>query len=120
MTVLGHSAVAMAGRLVRLLRSRRLLHDATKSLEAEVEHSWREHPLAAQHATLSAYIGFDPTSDSLHLGSLVQLVTMWRLRQAGLKPLALVSAELVPDARIHLLPRVADWHCDWHDRRPQR
>ncbi|MDR0199964.1 MAG: tyrosine--tRNA ligase [Streptococcaceae bacterium] len=37
------------------------------------------------------YIGFDPTADSLHLGSLVPILTMRRLQLAGHKPIALVG-----------------------------
>ena len=37
------------------------------------------------------YCGFDPTAPSLHLGNLVQLITMRRLQLAGHKPLALVG-----------------------------
>ncbi|MFJ2745602.1 tyrosine--tRNA ligase [Streptomyces sp. NPDC087440] len=37
------------------------------------------------------YCGFDPTAASLHVGHLVQVLTMRRLQQAGLKPLALVG-----------------------------
>jgi tyrosyl-tRNA synthetase len=37
------------------------------------------------------YCGFDPTAPSLHVGSLVQILTMRRLQQAGNKPLGLVG-----------------------------
>jgi tyrosyl-tRNA synthetase len=37
------------------------------------------------------YCGFDPTAPSLHLGNLVQLITMRRLQLAGHNPLALVG-----------------------------
>lgn len=37
------------------------------------------------------YCGFDPTAPSLHLGNLVQLLTMRRLQLAGHNPLALVG-----------------------------
>jgi tyrosyl-tRNA synthetase len=37
------------------------------------------------------YCGFDPTAPSLHLGNLVQILTMRRLQQAGNRPLALVG-----------------------------
>ncbi|GAB3668641.1 tyrosine--tRNA ligase [Actinocorallia lasiicapitis] len=37
------------------------------------------------------YCGFDPTAPSLHVGNLVQLMTMRRLQLAGHKPLALVG-----------------------------
>ncbi|WP_394203565.1 tyrosine--tRNA ligase [Marinagarivorans algicola] len=37
------------------------------------------------------YCGFDPTADSLHIGSLVPLITLKRFQGAGHKPLALVG-----------------------------
>ncbi len=39
----------------------------------------------------AAYIGFDPTSDSLHIGSLSQMITLKRFQLAGHKPVALVG-----------------------------
>ena len=39
----------------------------------------------------SAYIGFDPTGDSLHIGSLVQIMILVHLQKAGHKPYALVG-----------------------------
>jgi len=39
----------------------------------------------------SAYIGFDPTSDSLHIGSLVQIMILVHLQKAGHKPVALIG-----------------------------
>jgi len=39
----------------------------------------------------SAYIGFDPTADSLHIGSLVQIMTLVHLQRCGHKPIALVG-----------------------------
>lgn len=39
----------------------------------------------------SAYIGFDPTGDSLHIGSLVQIMILVHLQKAGHKPFALVG-----------------------------
>ena len=39
----------------------------------------------------AAYIGFDPTADSLHIGSLVQIMTLVHLQRAGHKPYALVG-----------------------------
>jgi len=40
---------------------------------------------------ITFYCGFDPTAASLHVGHLVQVLTMRRLQQAGLRPLALVG-----------------------------
>lgn len=42
-------------------------------------------------SSISFYCGFDPTAASLHLGNLVQLLTMRRLQLAGHKPLCLVG-----------------------------
>ena len=40
---------------------------------------------------LVAYIGFDPTADSLHVGSLLQLCLLRRMQKAGHRPIALVG-----------------------------
>ncbi|CAN5156454.1 tyrosine--tRNA ligase [soil metagenome] len=39
----------------------------------------------------SGYIGFDPTADSLHIGSLVQIMLLVHLQKAGHRPVALVG-----------------------------
>lgn len=39
----------------------------------------------------SAYIGFDPTSDSLHIGSLVPIILLVHLQNSGHKPIALIG-----------------------------
>ncbi|MBS1646203.1 MAG: tyrosine--tRNA ligase [Bacteroidetes bacterium] len=62
------------------LKWRGLLHDAMPGTEEQL----------AKEST-SAYIGFDPTSDSLHIGSLSQIMTLVRFQQAGHKPIALVG-----------------------------
>ncbi|MBA8816407.1 tyrosyl-tRNA synthetase [Microbacterium halimionae] len=62
------------------------------------EHALREM-LGGEPITY--YCGFDPTAPSLHLGNLVQLLTMRRLQLAGHRPLGLVggSTGLVGDPR---------------------
>jgi tyrosyl-tRNA synthetase len=63
------------------------------------------------------YVGFDPTSPSLHHGHLVQVLTARRLQQAGHRPLALVggSTGLIGDPRptsertLHTKETVAAW-----------
>jgi len=44
-----------------------------------------------QKEPTSAYIGFDPTADSLHIGSLVQIILLMHLQRAGHKPIALIG-----------------------------
>ena len=39
----------------------------------------------------TAYIGFDPTADSLHIGSLVPIILLMHLQKAGHRPIALVG-----------------------------
>ena len=39
----------------------------------------------------TAYVGFDPTADSLHIGSLVPILLLVHLQNAGHKPIALVG-----------------------------
>jgi tyrosyl-tRNA synthetase len=58
-----------------------------------VAHSTDPEALAAALAAgpVTFYCGFDPTAPSLHFGNLVQLVTMRRLQQAGLRPIAVVG-----------------------------
>ncbi len=66
---------------------------------------------------ITYYCGFDPTAASLHLGNLVQLLTMRRLQLAGHKPLALIggSTGLVGDPRptaertLNTKETVAEW-----------
>jgi len=41
--------------------------------------------------TVSGYIGFDPTADSLHIGSMVQIILLMHLQRAGHRPIALIG-----------------------------
>ncbi len=82
---------AMSRAVTTLLRKRGLLAAATSPEVDAVARDWGSGPLAASHPRPGAYIGFDPTASSLHLGSMVQLVALWHLRRAGFKPIALVS-----------------------------
>ena len=66
---------------------------------------------------ITYYCGFDPTAPSLHLGNLVQLLTMRRLQLAGHRPLGLVggSTGLIGDPRptaertLNTKDTVAEW-----------
>ena len=39
----------------------------------------------------SAYVGFDPTADSLHIGSLIPIIILMHLQKTGHQPIALVG-----------------------------
>jgi tyrosyl-tRNA synthetase len=59
---------------------RGLVYDVTEGL-----------PDALTAAPLTVYIGFDPTASSLHVGSLLQMMTLARLQRAGHLPIAIVG-----------------------------
>ena len=65
---------------VEEMKWRGMIHDIMPGTEAQL-----------QKEMTSAYIGFDPTADSLHIGSLVQIMTLVHLQRAGHKPFALVG-----------------------------
>jgi tyrosyl-tRNA synthetase len=46
---------------------------------------------AARSGVITAYIGFDATADSLHVGSLVQIMLLRRLQQTGHRPIVLMG-----------------------------
>ena len=62
------------------LRWRGMLHDSTPGVEEKL-----------QSGRISGYIGFDPTADSLHVGSLAQIMTLIHFQRAGHKPFVLVG-----------------------------
>src|SRR6187399_621672 len=68
--------------LLRLLSSRGYIHQVTdpEGLDA----------LAAKEI-VPGYIGFDATGPSLHVGSLVQIMKLRRMQQAGHKPIVLMG-----------------------------
>jgi tyrosyl-tRNA synthetase len=66
--------------IVEELQWRGLIHDMMPGTEEQL----------CKEST-ATYIGFDPTSDSLHIGSLVPIVLLMHLRNFGHKPIALVG-----------------------------
>ena len=64
------------------------LHRRTLINQTTAETELAEH-LNSESRTL--YCGFDPTADSLHIGSLVPLLTLRRFQLAGHRPIALVG-----------------------------
>jgi tyrosyl-tRNA synthetase len=65
---------------VQELKWRGMIHDIMPGTEEQFEKEMT-----------SAYIGFDPTADSLHIGSLVQIMILVHLQRCGHKPFALVG-----------------------------
>src|SRR3954469_23741670 len=68
--------------LLKLLDERGYIHQVTdpEALDA-----------LAEREIVTGYIGFDATAASLHVGSLVQIMLLRRLQQAGHKPIVLMG-----------------------------
>jgi len=65
---------------IKELEWRGMIHDVTPGAEEHLQECMR-----------TAYIGFDPTADSLHIGNLVPIMLLARFQRAGHKPVALVG-----------------------------
>ena len=70
----------MQKNFVEELRWRGMLHD----IMPETEDHLMNHPT-------TGYIGFDPTADSLHIGSLVQIMILIHFQRSGHRPIVLVG-----------------------------
>ena len=66
--------------LIEELRWRGILHDIMPGTEEQLKKEMT-----------TGYIGFDPTAESLHIGSLVPILLLVHLQRAGHKPIALVG-----------------------------
>lgn len=70
----------MTNNLVQELRWRGMIHDIMPGTEEQLSKE-----------LTTAYVGIDPTADSLHIGHLVSIMLLKHLQMAGHKPLALVG-----------------------------
>ncbi|MGN6589705.1 MAG: tyrosine--tRNA ligase, partial [Sphingomicrobium sp.] len=68
--------------LLRLLEERGYIHQVTDAGALDV--------LAAKEV-ISAYVGFDATAPSLHVGNLVSIMLLRRVQQAGHRPIVLMG-----------------------------
>jgi tyrosyl-tRNA synthetase len=73
---------AYKSTLLRLLDERGYIHQLTDAAALDA---------LAQKQVIPGYIGFDPTAPSLHVGSMVQIMLLRRLQQAGHKPIVLMG-----------------------------
>jgi len=70
----------MASNFIEVLRWRGMIHDVMPGAETHLLEQMR-----------SAYVGFDPTADSLHIGNLVPIMLLAHYQKCGHKPFALVG-----------------------------
>jgi tyrosyl-tRNA synthetase len=71
-----------SSELLRTLDARGYIHQLTDASGLDA---------LAQKAIIPGYIGFDATAPSLHVGSMVQIMMLRRLQQAGHKPIVLMG-----------------------------
>ncbi len=76
------SLAKVKSKFLQTMRDRGFLHQCT-NLE-ELDKIMTE-------GTVSAYLGFDATADSLHVGSLLQIMILRHLQQSGHKPIVLIG-----------------------------
>jgi len=74
--------MAQFGDVVTEFASRGLIHDSTDRGELSRRST---------SAQLAAYVGFDPTSDSLHIGNLLGQISLRRLQLLGHRPIVLAG-----------------------------
>ena len=70
----------MTSNFIEVLRWRGMIHDVMPGAEDHLLEQMR-----------CAYVGFDPTADSLHIGNLVPIMLLAHYQQCGHKPFALVG-----------------------------
>jgi tyrosyl-tRNA synthetase len=73
---------AFKSAFLQTLQARGYIHQVTHPAELDE---------AAASGVISGYIGFDATAPSLHVGSLIQIMMLRRLQQAGHKPIVLMG-----------------------------
>ena len=73
---------AFKSDFLRTLQARGYIHQITHPIELDE---------AAAAGVVPGYIGFDATAPSLHVGSLIQIMMLRRLQQAGGKPIVLMG-----------------------------
>src|ERR1700691_116289 len=72
-------------KLIEELKWRGMIQDIMPGTEEQLDK------LGLNGEMTSGYIGFDPTSDSLHIGSLVPILLLVHLQRYGHQPVALVG-----------------------------
>ena len=76
------SDAAFKSTFLKTMQARGYIHQVTHPAELDA---------AADTGVITAYIGFDATASSLHVGHLIQIMMLRRLQQAGHKPIVLMG-----------------------------
>jgi len=79
---MGSTVLELKSDFLRTLAERGYIHQQTDAAGLDQR---------ARSGIVTAYIGFDATADSLHVGSLVQIMLLRRLQQTGHRPIVLMG-----------------------------
>src|SRR5882757_9253923 len=79
---MGSTVIELKSDFLRALAERGYIHQQTDAAGLDQR---------AVSNIVTAYIGFDATADSLHVGSLVQIMLLRRLQQTGHRPIVLMG-----------------------------
>jgi tyrosyl-tRNA synthetase len=79
---MGSTVIELKSDFLRTLAERGYIHQQTDAAGLDQR---------ARSGIVTAYIGFDATADSLHVGSLVQIMLLRRLQQTGHRPIVLMG-----------------------------
>ena len=82
MTETPENPTAFQSDFLKTLQARGYIHQITHPAELDA---------AAKDGVVSGYIGFDATAPSLHVGSLIQIMMLRRLQQAGGRPVVIMG-----------------------------
>eukprot|EP00554_Chaetoceros_debilis_P002173 CAMPEP_0194090860 /NCGR_PEP_ID=MMETSP0149-20130528/40764_1 /TAXON_ID=122233 /ORGANISM="Chaetoceros debilis, Strain MM31A-1" /LENGTH=483 /DNA_ID=CAMNT_0038775261 /DNA_START=201 /DNA_END=1652 /DNA_ORIENTATION=- len=72
---------------LQIMRDRGFLHQCTNLEELDKNMMDKQN----EGGALAAYLGFDATADSLHVGSLLQIMILRHLQKSGHKPIVLIG-----------------------------
>ena len=74
----------LQSEFLKTMRDRGFLHQCTGITELDSE-------FMSNDGVVSAYLGFDATADSLHVGSLLQIMILRHLQKSGHRPIVLIG-----------------------------
>ena len=77
--------VGLQSGFLKTMRDRGFLHQCTGITELDAKF------MADGDGVVSAYLGFDATADSLHVGSLLQIMILRHLQKSGHRPIVLIG-----------------------------
>ena len=80
-------SLVLESKFLQTMRDRGFLHQCTDIVELDKQLTKAQN----EKSVFSAYLGFDATADSLHVGSLLQIMILRHLQKSGHRPIVLIG-----------------------------